>query len=189
VPLWQGIQGFAFHPNYPQNGYFYVKYLSNVTGGIVVSRFTRQTNNPNAADPNSEQTLLSIPNVDGHAGGDIAFGADGYLYIPLGDNKAGQRGEVGDPLHLSQNLGLFNGKIFRIDVNNGSPYAIPPSNPYQQPNDNIPDEIWARGVRNPWRISFDRQTGDFWMGDNGQDGYEEVDFLAAPFTTTDYNFG
>lgn len=176
---WSGIFGFTFHPNFAQNGYLYVHYLTPGNDYSVYSRFTRNANNPNLADSNSEVIIYTAPYpANGHRSGHIAFGPDGYLYIMTGDGASGAvRGAIGDPNGNSQNLKSVFGKIIRIDVNNGFPYSIPPSNPYLSPNDGIPDEIWARGLRNPWRWSFDRQTGDLWIGDNGEDGYEEVDFL------------
>ncbi|WP_373514296.1 sorbosone dehydrogenase family protein, partial [Persicitalea sp.] len=176
--LWDGVFGIVFHPNYTTNRYFFVKYI-RADGYFVVSRFRTDATNPNYANPNTEQVVLAIPYDGGHRGGDIAFGADGYLYIPTGDGSPGGRGEIGDLPHLAQNLTSIKGKILRIDVDGASPYRIPASNPYQTPGDGIPDEIWGLGLRNPWRISFDRQTGDGWIGDNGQDGWEEVDFFSA----------
>lgn len=175
--LWNGIFGIAFHPDYQTNGYFYVKYIRS-DGFFVVSRFERDPTNPNYSDANTERVIIVVPYEGGHRGGDIAFGADGFLYIPTGDGAPGGRGDAGDPLGLSQNLSSYLGKILRIDVDYAAPYGIPPSNPYQVPGDGIPDEIWGVGLRNPWRISFDRQTGDGWLGDNGQDGWEEVDFFS-----------
>jgi glucose/arabinose dehydrogenase len=174
---WGGIFGFTFHPNYASNGYLYVHYVQKNTEVSVYARYTRSSNNPNIADPNSEQIVLIVPYpANGHRSGHLAFGQDGYLYITTGDGAPGARGSIGDPDGNSQNLQNLFGKILRIDVNSGLPYSIPPTNPYQTLGDNIPDEIWARGLRNPWHWSFDKQTGDMWMGDNGQDGWEEVDF-------------
>jgi glucose/arabinose dehydrogenase len=174
---WGGIFGFTFHPNYASNGYFYVHYVQKNAEASVYARYTRSTVNPNIADSNSEQIILIVPYpANGHRSGHLAFGKDGYLYITTGDGASGARGSIGDPDGNAQNLQNLFGKILRIDVNSGSPYNIPPTNPYQTLGDNIPDEIWARGLRNPWHWSFDKQTGDLWMGDNGQDGFEEVDF-------------
>jgi glucose/arabinose dehydrogenase len=176
---WGGIFGFTFHPNYASNGYFYVHYVQKNAEISVYARYTRSTTDPNIADPNSEQIVLIVPYpANGHRSGHLAFGLDGYLYITTGDAAPGARGSVGDPDGNAQNLQNLFGKILRIDVNNGSPYSIPSTNPYQTFNDNIPDEIWARGLRNPWHWSFDKQTGDMWIGDNGQDDWEEVDFTA-----------
>ncbi|MFC5409954.1 PQQ-dependent sugar dehydrogenase [Larkinella bovis] len=176
---YNGIYSLAFHPNFTSNGYCYV-FFNQKDGQGVLARFTRNGSNPNVADLASEQILMTFPFPGkGHRGGKLLFGPDGYLYIFIGDDGNVGRGQTGDVLGNAQNLQKPYGKILRIDVNSGSPYAIPPTNPYLTPNDGIPDEIWARGLRNPWRCSFDRETGDLWLGDNGQDGYEEVDFVAA----------
>jgi glucose/arabinose dehydrogenase len=178
-PDWSGIFSIAFHPNYTQNGKFYVLYVRKPDAFVQLSQFSRSIADSNQAD-STETPILTIPysSPTGHRGGEIAFGADGYLYITTGDDADGGRGIIGDPNNNAQNLSLWFGKILRIDVNGSLPYTIPATNPYQTPGDNIPDEIWARGLRNPWRMSFDRVVGDLWLGDNGQDGWEEVSFLA-----------
>ncbi|GAB1470907.1 PQQ-dependent sugar dehydrogenase [Chloroflexota bacterium] len=159
-----GLLGLAFHPDFEQNGYFYVNYTGS-KGNTRISRFTA---NGDSADPNSEQVLMVVDQpFENHNGGSIAFGPDGYLYLGLGDGGAG-----GDPLKNGQNTGVLLGKILRIDVNNGSPYAIPADNPFGS-------EVWAYGLRNPWRFSFDRATGDLWIGDVGQGEWEEIDYLPA----------
>ena len=175
-----GIFSFAFDPGYAQNGKFYVMYIRKPDAQVQVSQFARSITNPDQADP-TEYPIITIPYnfPNGHRGGEIAFGADGFLYITTGDNATGGRGAIGDPTNNAQNLGLLFGKILRIDVNHDALYSVPADNPYQIANDNIPDEIWARGLRNPWRMSFDKLTGDMWLGDNGQDGWDEVDFQAA----------
>lgn len=176
---WAGINSFAFHPNYAENGRFYVLYIRKPDNMVQLSQFRRSVSDSNQASA-TEIPLLTIPHIlnTGHRGGAISFGPDGYLYISTGDDADGGRGVIGDPLNNAQNLTKLFGKLLRIDVNSdNNTYAIPPTNPYQTPNDGIPDELWARGLRNPWRMSFDRATGDLWMGDNGQDGWEEVDFL------------
>lgn len=159
-----GLLGLAFHPDFEQNGYFYVNY----TGGGGNTRISRFQANGDTADPNSEQVLMVInqpfPN---HNGGAVVFGPDGYLYLGLGDG-----GAAGDPFKNGQNTNALLGKILRIDVNNGDPYSIPTDNPFG-------NEIWAYGLRNPWRISFDRATGDLWIGDVGQGEWEEIDYLPA----------
>jgi glucose/arabinose dehydrogenase len=172
----RGLLGLAFHPDYSINGYFYVDY-TNYSGNTVVSRF-HVSANPDIADPSSESILLSInqpyPN---HNGGMLAFGLnDGYLYIGMGDGGSG-----GDPGNRAQNDNELLGKILRIDVDNGTPYGIPPSNPYVGIQGKRP-EIWAKGVRNPWRFSFDRQTADIYIADVGQDTWEEIDFQPASST-------
>ncbi|MFN8399488.1 MAG: PQQ-dependent sugar dehydrogenase [Anaerolineales bacterium] len=159
-----GLLGLAFHPNFEQNGYFYVNYTGD-GGNTRISRFTA---NGDVADPNSEQVLMVIDQpFPNHNGGAVVFGPDGYLYLGLGDG-----GAAGDPFKNGQNTGTLLGKLLRIDVNNGDPYAIPADNPFG-------NEVWAYGLRNPWRVSFDRVTGDLWIGDVGQNQYEEIDYLPA----------
>jgi glucose/arabinose dehydrogenase len=170
----QGLLGLTFHPQYATNGYFYVNYVHGSGSGTTrISRFS-VTADPNIADPNSELIIWSTPQPStNHNGGDLRFGPDGYLYFALGDG-----GGVGDPNNLSQNLLSPHGKMIRIDVNNGSPYSIPPTNPFVGNGSALP-EIWARGFRNPFRFSFDALTGDLWIGDVGQDVYEEIDLWPA----------
>jgi glucose/arabinose dehydrogenase len=159
-----GLLGLAFHPNYEQNGYFYVNYTGE-GGDTRISRFQASGN---TADPNSEKVLMVIEQpFPNHNGGAVAFGPDGYLYLGLGDG-----GAAGDPQKNGQNTSTLLGAILRIDVNNGDPYAIPADNPFG-------NEIWAYGLRNPWRMSFDSLTGDLWIGDVGQGDWEEIDFLPA----------
>ena len=167
----RGLLGLAFHPDYKQNGYFYVNY-TNSGGHTVVSRFS-VTANPDIADPNSEVILLTINQpYSNHNGGCIMFGRDGYLYIGMGDGGSG-----GDPQNYAQSTTSLLGKMLRIDVDGPGLYGIPANNPYQG-LDPIPDEIWGFGVRNPWRFSFDLANGDLWMGEVGQDNWEEIDYLA-----------
>ena len=169
----QGLLGLAFHPNYASNGYFYVNYTDNA-GDTVVARYRVSTGDPNLADPASAQIVLTVDQpYSNHNGGQLQFGPDGYLYIGLGDGGSG-----GDPGDRSQNPGELLGKMLRIDVHSGSPYAIPPSNPFVGPGNPL-DEIWALGLRNPWRYSFDRLTGDLWIGDVGQNAWEEVNLEPA----------
>ncbi len=159
-----GLLGLAFHPNYEQNGFFYVNY----TGDGGHTRISRFTASGNTANPNSEKVLMVIEQpFPNHNGGAVAFGPDGYLYLGLGDG-----GAAGDPLKHGQNINTLLGKILRIDVDNGDPYSIPADNPFG-------NEIWAYGLRNPWRISFDQLTGDLWIGDVGQGEREEIDYLPA----------
>lgn len=173
----QGLLGLAFHPNYAQNGYFFVYYTQNSTGNTQVSRFSVKSGNPNEADPDSELPILNASQpFNNHNGGCIKFGPDGYLYIGLGDGGSG-----GDPQGNGQKKSTFLGKILRIDVNNSSPlapYAVPANNPFVGQTSYLP-EIWSLGWRNPWRFSFDRLTGDMWIGDVGQNAREEVDFEPA----------
>lgn len=171
-PNERGLLGLAFHPDYANNGYFYVNYTRN-DGDTRISRFS-VSSNPDVADPESELILLEVDQPYwNHNGGCVKFGPDGYLYIGLGDG-----GDGGDPGNRAQNPQNLLGKILRIDVDNGSPYGIPASNPFVGNND-VLDEIWAIGLRNPWRFSFDRETGDLWIGDVGQNIWEEIDFQPA----------
>jgi glucose/arabinose dehydrogenase len=170
----QGLLGLAFHPDYANNGYFYVNY-TNLDANDQVSRFSVSNNDPNIADPNSEMVMLNIldpfPN---HNGGCMKFGPkDGYLYISFGDGGRG-----GDPFNNAQNISVLLGKILRLDVDGAEPYAIPSTNPFINQAGAAP-EIWAMGLRNPFRFSFDRQTGDLWIGDVGQNKWEEVDLQRA----------
>lgn len=163
----RGLLGLTFHPDYTTNGFFYVNY-TNSSGNTVISRFSVSTD-PDLADPTSESVLLTISQpFSNHNAGDLAFGPDGYLYIPTGDGGSG-----GDPNNYAQRSVNLLGKILRIDVNSGSPYGIPTTNPFVN-DPNIDDEIWALGLRNPWRISFDRETGDLWIADVGQGDFEEI---------------
>lgn len=168
-----GLLGLAFDPNYQENGYFYVNYTGD-GGNTRISRFQASDN---YSDPNSEVVLLVIDQpFQNHNGGALAFGPDGYLYAGLGDG-----GLAGDPYKNGQNTQTLLGKILRIDVENGNPYSIPSDNPFG-------NEVWAYGLRNPWRISFDKLTGDLWIGDVGQGEWEEVDHLPAG-TPGGTNFG
>jgi glucose/arabinose dehydrogenase len=167
----RGLLGLAFHPDYSQNGFFYVNY-TNLQGDTVIARFQVSANDPNRADPASEKRLIFVQQpFANHNGGEVTFGPDGYLYLGLGDG-----GSQGDPNNHGQSLNTLLGKILRIDVNHGDPYAIPPDNPFQGKGK---AEIWAYGLRNPWRFSFDRLTGDLYIGDVGQNLWEEIDFLPA----------
>ncbi len=169
----RGLLGLAFHPQYKTNGYFYVNYIGE-GGNTFISRFTRNTTNPDLADAQSELKLLNVVQpYQNHNGGDLKFGPDGFLYIGLGDGGSG-----GDPGNRSQNRMTLLGKLLRIDVNKGELYAIPPSNPYVNNTNTLP-EIWALGLRNPWRFSFDRLSGDLWIADVGQNKFEEINFQAA----------
>jgi glucose/arabinose dehydrogenase len=167
----QGLLGLAFHPDYENNGFFYLNYTRN-GGDTIIARY-QVTGNPNIADPNSEFKLLDVSQpFPNHNGGAVAFGPDGYLYLGLGDGGAG-----GDPFGNAQSVNTLLGKVLRIDVNAGDPYAIPPDNPFA--NGGGRPEVWTYGLRNPWRLSFDRATGDMFIGDVGQGAWEEVDFLTA----------
>ena len=171
----QGLLGLAFHPNYAVNGLFYVNYTDN-NGDTVISRF-RVTGDPNIADPTSETVLLRVDQpFPNHNGGVLTFGSDGYLYAGLGDG-----GSAGDPFGNGQKTNTLLGKILRLDVDSAEPYAIPADNPFG-------NEIWAYGLRNPWRMSFDSYTGDLYIGDVGQNAWEEIDFVPAD-TPGGLNFG
>lgn len=176
----QGLLGLAFHPNYATNGYFYVNYV-NSSGNTVIARYSVSSSDPDLADTASASILLTIDQpFSNHNGGTLKFGPDGYLYIGMGDG-----GSAGDPGNRAQNLNLLLGKMLRIDVDGGSPYAIPADNPYVGIDG--ADEIWAVGLRNPWKFSFDSETGDLWIGDVGQDVMEEIN--KAPATAAGLNYG
>jgi glucose/arabinose dehydrogenase len=170
----RGLLSVAFHPLYRDNGFFFV-YYTNQNGDNNVARYKVSPSDPDLADPASGTILLTIPHPTfaNHNGGQLQFGPDGYLYIGAGDG-----GSAGDPNNHAQDLSQLLGKILRIDVDHGAPYAIPPSNPFVQ-RIGARGEIWAYGLRNPWRFSFDRANGDLWIGDVGQDLYEEVDLQPA----------
>jgi len=166
----EGLLGLAFHPNYSQNGYFYVNYI-NKNDSSIVSRFSASSN-PEIADASSEKIILKIKQPFGnHNGGHLAFGPkDNMLYIGFGDG-----GKHGDPYNNSQNLNTLLGSILRIDVDKGDPYSIPKDNPfYGQKNKR--GEIFCYGLRNPWRFSFDRITNDLLIGDVGQNKWEEINW-------------
>jgi glucose/arabinose dehydrogenase len=181
----QGLLGLAFHPDYENNGFFYVNYTQEPNGATVVERFSVSAGDPNVADSNSGFVIFG-PNSQpftNHNGGCILFSPlDGYLYIGMGDG-----GSANDPNCRAQKGGNMKGKMLRLDVDGGSPYAIPADNPFiGDPGFN--DEIWDYGLRNPWRFSFDRLTGDMYIGDVGQNAREEIDFRSAA-TPGGLNFG
>ena len=172
----EGLLGLAFHPQYKQNGYFYVYYTTtDAPHTSVISRFQVSADDPDRADRTSEVEILRIPQVSwNHNGGTLVFGPDGMLYIGLGDG-----GRSRDPLGHGQNLATLHGSILRIDVDRKQGdrnYAIPPDNPFVQRVGARP-EIWAYGFRNVWRMAFDRQTGLLWAADNGEDLWEEIDIV------------
>lgn len=169
----RGLLGLAFHPNHTQNGFFYVNY-TNASGATVISRFETSPGG-NAADASSETVILTVPQpFSNHNAGMLAFGPkDGYLYVGLGDGGSG-----GDPQNLAQNPQSLLGKMLRLDVDGGQPYAIPDDNPYINNADTLA-EIWSMGLRNPWRYSFDRLTGDLYIGDVGQSSAEEINYRPA----------
>jgi len=171
----EGFLGLAFHPNYKENGRFFVYYTERPGLKSVISEFRVSKDDPNKADPASEKVLLTIEQpFKNHNGGPIEFGPDGHLYIGLGDG-----GSAYDPYGNGQNLGSLLGKILRIDVDHhteGKSYGIPKDNPFVGKEGASP-EIFAYGFRNPWRIGFDRKTGNFWVADVGQDLWEEVNIV------------
>jgi glucose/arabinose dehydrogenase len=165
----RGLLGLAFHPDYFSNGYFFLNY-TDLSGNTVIARYSVSTTNPDSADENSGQSILNITQpYANHNGGQIVFGKDSLLYIGMGDG-----GSAGDPQGYGQNTQTLLGKMLRIDIDS-FPYAIPADNPFVNSSTVLP-EIWAIGMRNPWRFSFDRLTGDLWIGDVGQDAREEIDF-------------
>jgi glucose/arabinose dehydrogenase len=172
----RGLLGLAFPPDYARKGYFYVDY-TNTSGDTVIARYQRSTADPDAADPSSEQILITIAQpFENHNGGQLAFGPrDGMLYVGMGDGGSG-----GDPGNRAQNPQELLGKILRLDVETGRPftYTAPASNPFVNRTGFRP-EIWALGLRNPWRFSFDRLTADLFIADVGQDLFEEVNFQPA----------
>ncbi len=168
----QGLLGLAFHPRYADNGYVYVNYVSEASGTkeTRISRFRRD--GATAFDPDSEKILLRVEQpYSNHNGGGILFGPDGYLYVGMGDG-----GLAGDPKGHGQNTETLLGAFLRIDVDSKDPYAIPADNPFASGKGGAP-EVWAWGLRNPWRFSFDRKTGKLWAGDVGQNAWEEVSII------------
>lgn len=168
----RGLLGLAFHPDYAENGEFFINYTDR-NGTTVVARYT-VSDNPNVADPNSAEILLTQQQpFANHNGGHLAFGPDGMLYIAMGDG-----GSAGDPVGAGQNPNTWLGSILRIDVNAESGYVVPEDNPFAGTGLDS-EEVWAYGLRNPWRFSFDRATGDLYIGDVGQNVYEELNFEPA----------
>jgi len=182
----QGLLGMAFDPNYSANGRFYVFY-TDFAWNIVVARYTVSAN-PDIADAGSAQTILSqSKQFNNHNGGWIGFGPDGYLYVAIGDG-----GSEFDPNGMGQSLTTIFGKVLRLDVSGAGPgYAIPPTNPFAGSRSNR-EEIWGYGLRNPFRCSFDRDTGDMYIADVGQELFEEVNFRAysatGPYQAANYGW-
>jgi glucose/arabinose dehydrogenase len=168
----EGLLGMAFHPKFKQNGELFVYYTSKGGKNSVISRFRMSKDDPKVADPKSEEKLLEIKQPFwNHNGGTIVFGPDGYLYVGMGDG-----GAANDPEGNGQKMDTLLGKILRIDVDHkdsGKPYAVPKYNPFVDADGARP-EIWALGIRNVWRIAFDRATGKLWAGEVGQNTWEEV---------------
>jgi glucose/arabinose dehydrogenase len=172
----EGLLGLAFHPQFKQNGYFYVDYTASNPSRTIIARYSVNSANANQADQNSERVLLEIPQpYSNHNGGQISFGPDNFLYIALGDG-----GSAGDPQNNGQTPATLLGSILRIDVDtiSGSlAYGIPPDNPFVKNTNGYREEIFAYGLRNPWRFSFDLTTNRLWTGDVGQNKYEEIDII------------
>ena len=172
----EGLLGMAFDPNFRETGHFYLSYTAANPRRSIVSRFSVSSDDPNRGDPESEFILLVVPQpYANHNGGHIVFGPDGYLYVGLGDG-----GSSGDPRGNGQDLTTLLGTILRIDVRHASTverYRIPSDNPFVGRTEGVRQEIWAYGLRNPWRFNFDRETGALWAGDVGQNRYEEVDLV------------
>lgn len=178
----RGLLGLAFHPNYSDNGFFYVNYTRAGDGATVVARYSVTAENEDIADPNSGQVMLVVPQpFANHNGGTLRFGPDGLLYIGMGDGGSG-----GDPGNRAQDINEDLGKMIRLDVNIPFPH-FPATNPFAG---EIPgnDGIWALGLRNPWKFSFNRLNGDLWIADVGQDSVEEVNKISAP-VPAGLNFG
>lgn len=174
----EGLLGLAFHPDYQNNGYFYVDYTADNPDRTVIARYQVSQANPDSAIKESEFVILEVGQpFSNHNAGQIVFGSDGYLYITMGDGGSG-----GDPQGNGQNLGTLLGSILRIDVNQTQGdlnYAIPPDNPFVANQREFREEIYAYGLRNPWRISFDPETGWLWAADVGQNQYEEIDIIES----------
>lgn len=176
----QGLLSVAFHPDYKNNGQFFVDYTRRPDGATVIERYTVSPGNPDRADDQSGKVILTIAQPEAnHNGGLVKFGPDGYLYIGMGDGggQGDQHGSIGN----GQNRDVLLGKLLRIDVTNQDTYAVPPTNPFNT-------EVWAYGLRNPWRFSFDRSTGDLYIADVGQNTYEEVNFQPV-LSTGGENYG
>jgi glucose/arabinose dehydrogenase len=167
-----GLLGLVFHPDYTKNGYLYINYIDK-NQETVIARYS-VSEDAKVADANSEKVLFRLKQpYPNHKAGNLAFGPDGYLYASLGDG-----GSHGDPQNRAQNKKTFFGKILRLDVDRGSPYSVPQTNPFVGEESAHP-EIWAYGLRNPWRFSFDKTTGDLFIADVGQNAYEEINMQPA----------
>jgi glucose/arabinose dehydrogenase len=177
----QGLLGLAFHPDYKTNRKFYVNYTDR-SGATVIAQYLRSATNPSRAETTEKIVLRIAQPYGNHNGGMIAFGPDRYLYIGMGDG-----GSAGDPGNRAQSLDSLLGKVLRINIDTRLAYRIPPTNPYVGKAGN--DLIWSFGLRNPWRWSFDRQTGDLWIADVGQDRFEEVNRALTPNAGRAVNYG
>jgi glucose/arabinose dehydrogenase len=178
----RGLLGLAFHPDYSTNGFFFVNY-TNTAGSTIIAKYSVSASDANSANTTATILMTIAQPFSNHNGGSIKFGADGYLYIGTGDGGSG-----GDPGNRSQNINTNLGKMLRIDVNsNVAPfYTSPASNPYVGVDGN--DEIWAIGLRNPWKFSFDKSNGDLWIADVGQNNIEEINKVSSPLSVG-LNFG
>ncbi len=181
----RGLLGLAFHPDYVNNGYFFV-YYTNTTGDTQVARYTVDATDSNLADQTTAVLIIDVDQpYSNHNGGCIQFGADGFLYVGLGDGGSG-----GDPQNRSQNLETLLGKILRIDIDTtdgSNNYSIPSDNPFVD-DSNALDEIWAYGVRNPWRFSFDSESDELWIADVGQGAIEEINRVAVDAAGLNYGW-
>ena len=178
----RGLLSVAFHPSYATNRFFYVYFTTQTNGDIRIERFTTMASNPEVADATTSKRILTIPHSlqPNHNGGLLSFGADGMLYAGIGDGGGG-----GDPYQTGQDQNALLGSLLRLDIS-GDPYTIPPSNPYVG-QANKRGEIWAKGLRNPWRYAFDPPTGLLYIADVGQNAHEEVDVV--PATQAGVNYG
>ncbi|MDQ1802882.1 PQQ-dependent sugar dehydrogenase [Chryseobacterium sp. CKR4-1] len=177
----RGLLGLAFHPQYATNGYFFVYYNNATNGNITVARYTVSSTDPNVADASSEKIILNIPKpFDNHNGGSIHFAPDGKLWVVTGDGGSG-----GDPNNNAQNKNSLLGKMLRLDINSTNAYNIPPDNPFVGIDG--ADEIWAYGLRNAWKFSFDLTTGNAMIADVGQGQIEEIN--KNPITQAGINYG
>lgn len=177
----RGLLGLAFHPSFATNRFFYVNY-TDLNGDTRIERYTSPSATPNAADPASGKLILAIDQpFANHNGGQLQFGPDGKLYIGMGDGGSG-----GDPQNHGQDRTTLLGDLLRIDVDAGDPYAIPADNPFSN-STQFRREIWAYGLRNPWRFSFDRASGLLFVADVGQNAWEEIN--AVPATRAGVNYG
>src|SRR6476660_1364432 len=179
----RGLLCVSFHQQYATNHYFYVYFTTQTNGDIRIERFTA-TSNPEVADPASSKLIITIPHSSqsNHNGGLVSFGPDGMLYAGIGDGGGG-----GDPLHSGQDSASLLGSLLRLDIDHGDPYAIPADNPFV----NLAGkrgEIWAKGLRNPWRYAFDGPTNLLYIADVGQGAHEEVDVVARDRAGVNYGW-
>lgn len=179
----RGLLSVAFHPQYATNHYFYVYFTTQTNGDIRIERFTT-TANPEVADPASSKLIITIPHsqFSNHNGGLVSFGPDGMLYAGVGDGGGG-----GDPLGSGQNFNSLLGSLLRLDVDHGDPYAIPADNPFVNQAGKR-GEVWAKGLRNPWRYAFDAATSNLYIADVGQDAHEEIDVTATNRSGLNYGW-